>query len=309
MMMKINVMTLFNMNSNLTQPSVLTKLCLSSIIFILPVLVSANHTESGQAGKPRLTISHDSNHTYSSNDSNNAHSSHNSTSSHSSVTISSSSNHSNHSNHSRHHHSNDHDLLYIFLDVFDDALFFGGIASMERVEGGDSLGLTPRVEGELLLPFFKFDASALSSMTENEIGSDMSFEMGYGAWGMHYRNTSFVSDATFNSVSSFNQFNFLYRMSFGSEFELDFGLGSYQVDDQMQFSMSLPMKIAFTPHNIVEFRPTWSQEISDYDLAIYSGTEFYSFKVGYRYIAQLKPFSTTPAKAYSNIYAGFSAHY
>ena len=280
------------------------RLSILSAIFLSPTILLANHNETYQSpgNKPKLTITHESNHTYQSNTQT------------SSVTITTSQSHTHnsgqHSGHgSGHRRSTQSDLFYIFLEIFDDALFFGGIASMERVEGSDNLGLTPRVEGELLLPFFKVDASALSSMAENEMGSDMSFEMGYGPWGLHYRNTHFLNDSTFNPITGYNKFDFLYRMSFGSTFEMDLGLGSYQVDEQTQFSMSLPIKIAFTPHNIIEFRPTWSQNISDYDLAFYSGTEFYSLKVGYRYIAQFDPFSTTPIKAYSNIYAGFSAHY
>ncbi|MCJ8313079.1 MAG: hypothetical protein HRU38_13105 [Saccharospirillaceae bacterium] len=297
-------MKLFTMNL------ILTKLSVMSVICIWPTIVLANHNESNStvSNKPTLTITHDSKHTYTSNNSsttNNTYNSNTSTSSNNTVTVSHSNSHSHHSG----HHTVGEDLFYIFLEVFDEALFFGGISSMERVDGSDNLGLRPRVDGELLLPFFKFDVSALSGMSENGMGSDMSFEMGYGPWAMHYRNTSFLNDNTFSKVQSFNKFEFLYRMSFGSDFELDLGLGSYQVDDQMQFVMSLPIKMAFTPHNIIEFRPSWSQDIQDYDLAFYSGTEFYSFKVGYRYISQSQPFSATPIKAYSNIYAGFSAHY
>ncbi|BCE03767.1 hypothetical protein [Marinicellulosiphila megalodicopiae] len=278
---------------------------------LLPVLALANHNQTdeptshqysnGAKHKTKLTISHSSNTTHTYSNANSSYSSSTSYSTHS------------HNNHHTHHHTGslEGDLLYIFLEIFDDSLFYGGIASMERIDGSDGgLGLRPRVEGELLLPFFKFDASALSTIAQDEMGSDLSFEMGYGPWGLHYRDTQFFSESALQ-INSFQKFDFLYRMSFGSDFELDLGLGSYQVNGEPQFSLSFPMKIAFTPYNIIEFRPTWTQDVSDYDLAFYGGTEFYSFKVGYRYIVQtdIYNYNPEPIQAYSNIYAGFSAHY
>lgn len=76
-------------------------------------------------------------------------------------------------------------------------------------------------------------------------------------------------------------------MSFGPYVETDLGFGSLTLqgdDTTSSFLFSVPVLIHPDKHWGLEFRPAWSDRVSDYDLAALLTWRYASVKAGYRWV-------------------------
>jgi hypothetical protein len=115
-------------------------------------------------------------------------------------------------------------------------------------------------------------------------------ELGFGLLGLQYRDTYYKEEVPDESMNIRQLHGFL-RLSDGKIFELDLGLGGLSVDKASAaygFSATTPFQMHFQPGLGVEFRPAWSKLngkwIRDYDLRFVYTYEYFSAKVGYRWL-------------------------
>jgi hypothetical protein len=119
-----------------------------------------------------------------------------------------------------------------------------------------------------------------------------------------FEEYTFHNQATGSTLTIDKQM-FLYRMSGTRDFELDIGMGQSTIaglERTPMGSFSLPVKIKATDSVTIEFIPTWSGLMSDYDAAVHWGTQYGSLKIGYRYL-------TTTGAYLKGPYAGFALYY
>jgi hypothetical protein len=80
----------------------------------------------------------------------------------------------------------------------------------------------------------------------------------------------------------------LYRMSFGSDFELDFGGGNLQLNgDRSTRRAAVTLPVLIHPSSTawgLEYRPAWADGVNDYDVALLYTKGAVSFKGGYRWV-------------------------
>lgn len=139
-------------------------------------------------------------------------------------------------------------------------------------------------------------------------GLDGRIEMGYGPFGLQYRQTHYAEKAPKDSMDLI-QIHGLFRLSGSNMFETDIGLGGIILQGNEQnsgFSMTCPINLY--PHKNIGFRlsPTWSwindNLISDYDGSIAYINKFYSVRAGFRRNETNGSFLQGP-------YFGISFHY
>ena len=91
-------------------------------------------------------------------------------------------------------------------------------------------------------------------------------------------------------------------MSFGSRVETDLGAGTLTLDGETtatRWAVALPILVHPFAALGLEFRPTWAERVSDYDLALLLTWRCASLKAGYRWLA-------TPHEVLDGPYLGLS---
>ena len=177
---------------------------------------------------------------------------------------------------------------YLLLRLCGITLGAGGIGSLQRVKAPELTDaiVEPRSLGDPLLPFARLDF--VYQNVESDIDAlDLRAEAGYGPIGAHFNITRYREQSPSDYVNLIRVLG-LYRMSFGSHVETDIGCGSVTLrgeESMTQFLFSIPILIHPSDHWGMEFRPAWSTDLSDYDLAGLLTYRHASLKVGYRWVA------------------------
>lgn len=203
-----------------------------------------------------------------------------------------------------------HDTSSGLADVFSDSMgelirltvAYGGVCSWERVSGGARMDgeVAPRLPGDALLPFARVDLSAQAVESDIE-AEDLRVEGGYGPFGVHGDMTRFRESSPEDDLE-LTRILALYRMSYGSRVEVDVGLGTLTLDGgstTTRLACSLPFLICPNARWAVEFRPMWSDRVSDYDLAVLWTRSYVALKAGYRWL-------DSPGESLDGPYAGLS---
>jgi len=175
----------------------------------------------------------------------------------------------------------------IFVELAGHGMFFGGACSWARVTGkaGPDMDYEPRRFGEPLLPFLRLDV-AYQEVVSDVAALDVRAEAGFGPIGLHFNQTSYSEDAPADDLV-LTRFFVLYRMSFGSHVQTDLGFGSLFLDgneEHTKFAACVPVLVHPCEFVGVEFRPAWSERVTDYDLAVLLSLGPVSLKGGYRWV-------------------------
>ena len=146
-----------------------------------------------------------------------------------------------------------------------------------------------RKNGELTIPFLRLDAVYQNIESDVE-AMDYRGEIGYGPVAAHYNLTQLEEDDPDDTLD-LHRVYLMYRMMFGSRFELDMGAGALIIDGNdtnSGFSYTMPLNAKFNDWLGAEFRPTWSKvndnDVDEYDLSVLLGKKYANLKVGYRWI-------------------------
>lgn len=183
----------------------------------------------------------------------------------------------------------------VFAPLFSG--FFAGITqggknSWVRVETPGLLskarGVTPRQHGEALIPFARFDVT-YQDVESDVTAWDYRLEVGYGPLGFQVRRTLYDERSPVASLEAL-QYHALYRMSFGSDLEVDIGAGALILEGNEEnsgFSITVPVLYHASDLYGFEFRPVWStineNDIQDFDLSVLFGRQYASIRLGYRW--------------------------
>lgn len=214
--------------------------------------------------------------------------------------------------------SNELNFGCLVVDVVSDVVYhivvFGGTYSFYRVDHsphhffisddiGELDGISLRLAGEPLIPFARLDLSYQHNDPRTK-AYDYRFEAGYGALALGYNQTRYRERAPNDSLALTRIYG-LFRMSFGSHVEVDWGVGSLEVDGNEHRSLlyiTTPILVHLSRRIGFEFRPSWAGNISDYDMAILLKSKYAAIKLGYRKLS-------AGTESLNGPYAGLSVHY
>lgn len=178
-------------------------------------------------------------------------------------------------------------LVGCLCEGFSHGIVYGGIASVERVFGGDSQ-CEGRKPGEALIPFFALDLN-YQDVDGDVTAWDFRSEIGVGPIAFEARRTEYREDADDLAITGMHG---LYRMSAGSLLEVDIGCGALRVsgqDVETGFSVTLPIRLHPSDVFGIEYRPVWSSvnetRISSHDLSVLCGWRHAGLRVGYRWLS------------------------
>gem|GEM_PF-6089676 len=160
-----------------------------------------------------------------------------------------------------------------------------------------------RNTGNALLPFVRLDGT-YQGVSSDVKALDYRMELGYGPAAIHFDQTRF-KESNPDDTLKLTQIYALYRMSFGTMVEFDIGLGGASLagtDTHRSFSWTLPLLLQPMDNVGIEFRPAWTDRVSDYDIAVLLHYHYTSLKVGYRWLV-------SEGDALSGPYAGLSVHF
>ncbi|MFO7535051.1 MAG: hypothetical protein R6X19_05115 [Kiritimatiellia bacterium] len=189
--------------------------------------------------------------------------------------------------------------------VYADGLFYGSACSWLRMnpEAAQYLDIpdfTTREWGESLIPVMRFDGAY--HWVESDIHAfDMRFEAGYGPFAASVDRIVFDEHDSDKELT-LTRWHGLLRMSFDAGVEVDMGFGALTIEGKSEndrFSFTLPIRYRPPGSYGIEFRPAWSEQVSEYDLALLAGYKYIYFKAGYRWLR-------APGEALDGPYAGLS---
>ncbi len=205
------------------------------------------------------------------------------------------------------------DFFGSFLQFIGELIKAGGHYSFGRVAvspgrsdeyyPGRDFQIEPRNLGEPLIPFVRLDLN-LQPYSADVTATDMRMEAGYGPVALVYSNTAFNEFKSQDDMAISRLFG-LYRMSFGPNFEIDFGLGRLYLSGNADSSYSyatIPIMLYPNKRYGIEYRPAWAQNISETDFAIVMNTDYAGLKFGYRE-------SRAGGEVLANGYVGITVRY
>jgi hypothetical protein len=193
-----------------------------------------------------------------------------------------------------------------FEDIFYYGMAYGGISSWERVNraslNNDLSEMYMREAGEVLIPFLRIDASYQKVKSDVD-ALNYSVDGGYGPIGIRFAGAHFKEQNP-DDTMDITQIYGLYRMSYGGMVEIDIGVGSFSIcgEHEVRFSFTIPVLVHPSKYLGFEFRPVWAENISEYDVGVFSGVRYVSFKTGYRWLSG-------PAMTLDGPYAGLTVHF
>ncbi|TNC83624.1 MAG: hypothetical protein CSH37_13475 [Thalassolituus sp.] len=209
-------------------------------------------------------------------------------------------------------------FLSLVLDTASGFIVYGGQASFYRVgsawgEDNDDSWLdvsavnrsvsSHRQPGEPLVPFIRFDLD-IYTPSSTVSARDLRLETGYGAVAVGYGQSRLRERNPSDSLD-ISQVYGLYRMSLGSHFEVDFGVGSLKVDGEKNQSYSYvttPILLHASKNVGVEYRPSLAGNLSSHDLSVQMKIDFASVKVGYKKLS-------TDTRSLNGPYIGIALYY
>lgn len=185
---------------------------------------------------------------------------------------------------------------------------YGGIASwscMDPLNADliDMPGMAPRDYGDSLLPLVRVDADY--QWVEGDVAAVCGrIEGGYGPFAFQYKRTQFDEEEPDDELT-LEQWHVLYRMSLGGGFEVDLGIGRLTLEGDStleELSFTVPVLFHPVPGCGLEFRPAWSDSLTEHSLGLILGTRFGSLTAGYRWLRNETDSLEGP-------YAGLSFHF
>lgn len=204
----------------------------------------------------------------------------------------------------------DWSLFDLFIGILDFELGNKINDTLARVKEPTEItakNLTFRQIGEPTLPFFQLEPKYLS-VNSDICALDYELELGYGPYALRCRHTSFAEISPRDRMD-LTQYLLFLRLSTASSLEYGFGMGSIYLqgnNDHSGFLMYFPVK--FYPYESFgfQFKPTMSwinnNLIEDYDLALVFFKQYYSIKLGYRFLRVY-------AENLDGAYFGLAFHY
>lgn len=190
-------------------------------------------------------------------------------------------------------------FLLMVKGAFAGAVY-GGLSSWQRVVREtappgvrlvvkDDSGLTPREEGDALLPFARIDPG-YRAVEGGAHDLDIRAEVGYAMAGLQLRHDRLWEGSSRDTLR-LTSIHPLYRMSFGNHVELDLGPGVTFLSGQRKhegFSWTMPLSIQPWRSLGAEFRPAWHKLgggwVKDYELVALFGLRHVSVRLGYRWL-------------------------
>jgi hypothetical protein len=157
--------------------------------------------------------------------------------------------------------------------------------------------------GEPQIPFVRLDFS-FQDVESDVYAYDYRVEGGYGPLGLQFDQTHYRETIPGDELNLIRLYG-LYRMSFGSNVEMDLGFGALTIDGDdydSRFSFTTPILIYPSDHVGIELRPAWAANVSDYDVGLLATWRYSSIKVGYRWVK-------SPDESLNGPYVGLSVHY
>lgn len=176
-----------------------------------------------------------------------------------------------------------------------------GALTLQRLGSGADAD-TRREEGDILVPFVRYDFFR-QQVVSNIYATDHRLEVGYGPVALLVEKYTFYQQP--NDTLTINRKLFLYRMSPTRNAEIDLGFGETVVSGLQNTSLgtfSLPIAVMLGDNVSLEFRPTWSNNLDDYEGAVHVGGRYGSLKLGYRSLS-------TNGAVLNGPFAGFSLYY
>ncbi len=210
----------------------------------------------------------------------------------------------------RHHHHDDSPSLYqdyagsAITSFMYHSFFIGGLTSHHRLSGEEDreFGLMPREGGDIAIPFARVDVAFREVSSEID-SMDYRLELGYGAFAFRYEQSRYEEEP--DDELDLIRWQGVYRMSFSEKVELDVGLGQLTIDgnnSDSRFAFSLPLMLRPTELLGIEIRPSWSEDVTDYDVGILLSRHYVSLKAGYRWV-------TSRDVSLDGPYAGIAIHF
>lgn len=205
-------------------------------------------------------------------------------------------------------------LFDIFADLAVDLITWSGQTSLDRISipadrraGTDAVSnvdwLVPRKPGEPLIPFLRFDF-AYQVCSSDLTAQNYRLETGYGPVGVTLIETRYHEQSPGDDLR-IRRFHLAYRMSFASNLEVDFGLGSATIHGNTTRSygvFTVPILFRATDGLSIEYRPAWYENVSDHDIGLLFSASYYSVKLGYRALS-------TQTESLKGPYLGLAVHY
>lgn len=196
----------------------------------------------------------------------------------------------------------DNGLLQFALEVVGEMFAMGGRSSMSRILPQGESSSVPRMNGEPLIPFIRYDFAF------QRISSDISarsnrIEGGYGPLALYLEDYAFIEN---NPPSALNvgRLMFLYRMA-GDVTEIDVGLGRTVLAGATRTeidAITVRAKYRFNEHFALDFQPVFGDRLYDLELALSYGQQFGAIKVGYRSL-------NSPSDSLSGVFTGLAFYY
>lgn len=185
---------------------------------------------------------------------------------------------------------------------------YGGQMSAERVSANPQFDhVAKRKIGEPLIPQYRFDMHYQLANTDVS-AADFRFEYGEGPFGVQLRSTVLEEGDNVDHLP-LNQFQALYRMSFGSHVGINMGIGIAQLaGNSRDSSLSMTFPIYYHPNNHfgLELKPGFhffdGAEVLDLDYSAVFTRKLFSISLGYRELVKAGVDISGP-------YAGVSFHY
>lgn len=209
-------------------------------------------------------------------------------------------------------------LFHLLLDSAGWLISVGGQTSSQRIgiepgENQDSQSLDVPVNtyspsfyrqpGEPLIPFARLDfdvhrpSAALSAR-------NLRLEAGRGAVAAGFDYSRF-RETSEDDTLEISRIYGLFRMSFGSYVEADFGIGSMKVEGKNTkslFYVTTPVLLHASEKVGFEFRPAWASNLFSNDLSLMVKADFASLKLGYKKLS-------TDTQTLKGPYAGIALYY
>jgi hypothetical protein len=196
----------------------------------------------------------------------------------------------------------------MLAEMFVDAIADGGRRSLQRVSSGYAAGLddftpsSPRVNGEPLIPFVRYDFAL--QRVSGDVSAHMNrVEGGYGPVGVYLEDYSFFEKSS-QSTLDFKRSMVLYRMA-GDTVEIDFGAGQTVMTGlgrKVIDAFLLRSRFRINENVTVDFQPVWGTGLDDYEFALSYGWQYGAFKAGYRSL-------NSPTATLSGFFAGATLYF
>lgn len=217
-----------------------------------------------------------------------------------------------------HHHSffdddDDHEWFFaeFIMHLIGLPMVYGGGSSLARVSPNSNFDsgfeVDLREAGDPLIPMLRVDVD-VQDPGNNLDAYNIRGSAGYGPIGIEVAVDHFEEDDTDDTLKLIG-WHILYRMSYGSQVEIDMGFGSLTVDgddSNSGFSFSLPVTVYPREHIGVEFNPAWASingtTVRRYELAVYLSRDYVALKGGYRW-------TESPNESLDGPFVGLSFRY